>query len=164
MKRFFSCLLIVLFVLSLTGCGNSVSDYTDFYYCNIEYPFGKDGSVIVSETRDITGHKGELSYLISLYLAGPSSKNLESPFPNNVKLVSAQVEENCTTIELSSFSRQLSDSEMVLACACLSLSAMEITGTEEVTIVSGEKNITMNKNDLLLFDTVTAAEVTEEAK
>ena len=163
MKRIFSFLLIFLFLFSFSGCDNSVSEEANFYYCNVEYQFGEDGSVVESESRDITGHEDELSYLISLYLAGPSSKNLESPFPKNTKLISAQIDEDSTVIELSHIGMQLSDAEFILACACLSLSTMEFTGTEQITIISGEKTITMKKNDLLLYDTITAGEATEAA-
>ena len=164
MRRFLSFVLIFLILISLVGCGNSISDHTNFYYCNIDYQFGESASVIVSESRDISGHEGELSYLISLYLTGPSSKKLESPFPKSTKLISAQVENNCVLIELSYLNRQLTDVEFILACACLSLSVMEFTEAEEVSITSGEKTISMDKNDLLLYDTITAEATTEVEK
>jgi len=164
MKRFFSLLLAPLLLLSLVGCGNTISDQTNFYYCNVNYQFGDNNSVIVSETRDITSHKEDVPYLISLYLAGPSSKKLESPFPKNTKLISVETNSTGTTVELSNLERQLSDAEFILACACLTLSTMEFTYSEQVTIISGSKTITMDRNDLMLYDTITAETVVEETE
>ena len=164
MKRILVLLLIVIFLFSVSGCTNSFSELSNFYYCSVDYQFGEDMPVVQSESRDISNHEGELSYLISLYLAGPSNKKLESLFPKNTKLVSVQTGERNVTIELSYLGKQLSDSEFVLACACLTLTTMDFTDAEEVTIISGEKTLTMEKDDLMLYDTITAAteaEVTE---
>lgn len=156
MKRIISTILVFLTIFSLCGCANSFSDRANFYYCSIDFQFGKDEPVIQAESRNISGHEGELSYLLSLYLAGPSSKELTSPFPANTKLVSLQTADESVTIELS-YLGKLTEAEFILACACITLTAIDFTGAEQVTIVSGEKTLTMSKDDLLLLDTITAA-------
>lgn len=165
MKRFITILLAVFILFPLLGCSNGISEYANFYYCSVDYPFGENSSVIKSESRNISGHEGELSYLISLYLTGPSDKNLSSLFPKNTKLITAQInEDKQAEIELSYLGNHFSDSEFVLACACLSLSVMDFSDAEQVSITSGEKNITMSKDDLLLFDTVTTVSETEASE
>ena len=164
MKRFIALLLIFHSFLSLNGCTHSFSDQTNFYYCSAKYQFGEDLPIIQPESRDISGHEGELSYLIALYLAGPSDKKFTSPFPKNTKLLSVQTKGNTVTIELSHLGRQLSDSEFILACACLTFTAIDFTGAEEVSIISGEKTITLGEDDLLLYDTITAPAETEGVK
>lgn len=155
MKRFLAFTLISLLCITVLGCSNSISEKTNFYYCTAEYQYGSHASVIVSEARDISGHEGELPYLISLYLAGPSDKNLESPFPSNIKLLSVRTEDSHVIIELSYLGQQLSDAEYILACACLTLSTIEFTDAQQVTVISGNKTITLDQNDLLLYDAVT---------
>lgn len=165
MKKTLLVALVFLCLFNTCGCAHNISDKTSFYYCSADYQFGKDASVIQSEVRDISGHEGELSYLISLYLAGPSSKKLESPFPKNIKLISADLENKHLNIELSYWGKQFSEADFVLACACMTLSTMEFADAEQVTIISGEKSITMERADLLLYDTITSAgNTTEDSK
>ncbi len=156
MKRYITLMMILLFFTIFPACGKSISQQTNFYYRTAEYHFGNNASVIQAETREISGHDGELSYLISLYLAGASNKQLESPFPRNTKLVSVEANDSCIKIELSYLGKQLSDADFTLACACLALTAMEFSEASQVTITSGSNTITMDKNDIHLLDTVTS--------
>ena len=164
MKRFICLMLALLLLLLCGGCADSLSKDATFYYCTADYQFGKDTPVILGESRDISGHEGELSYLVALYLAGPSGKKLVSPFPKNTKLVSVQTEDDHVTIELSYLGRQITDSRFVLACACLTLTTMDVTDAQSVTILSGERSITMDAKDLLLYDSVTSQYAKEETQ
>ena len=56
----------------------------------------------------------------------------------------------------------LSDADYSLACACLTLTCLNITGGEKVTITSGSRSVTMTRNTLTLFDGGTAE--TEETQ
>lgn len=160
MKRIVSLVLCILLILTMHGCGN-VIERTNFYYRRIDFLYEEEAPVIAAETRDISGHAGELTYLISLYLAGPSSKKLDSPFPDNTQLLSADMIEGSIQIELSDLENSLSDAQFSLACACLTLTGLEFTEAESVTIISGERTLTMSGSDLLLYDSITANAATE---
>ena len=62
------------------------------------------------------------------------------------------------TIEISNTSALLTDSEFSLACACLSMTCMELTNAENVTITSGSRSLTLSRDNLLLNDTVSPEE------
>ena len=62
------------------------------------------------------------------------------------------------TIEIWYTSGLLSDAEFSLACACLSMTCMELVNAEKVTIVSGSRSLTLSRDNLLLNDTITPEE------
>lgn len=150
------CCLILAFslCLALLGCGSDNSSNVLFYYCRSadEFQYFKEDGVIAPEKRDLTGHHNDLRYLVSLYLAGPLNEELITPFPKNTRLISVQVEENTVQIELSEQGSSLTDSAFSLACACLTLTCLDYTACTEVTIISGERTITMNSESIVLFD------------
>ena len=61
------------------------------------------------------------------------------------------------TLYLSDTAATMDDMEYSLACTCLSLTCLDLTDAASVTITSGNRSITMNRNTLTLFDGNTAA-------
>ncbi len=57
----------------------------------------------------------------------------------------------------------MTDTEFTLACACLTMTTLSITGGDEVTITSGSRSVTMSRDSLTLIDDSTAS-TTEETK
>ena len=156
------CLSIVLsLLLCLCGCGSPAIDPVDFHYCRNpdQFQYFETDSVIRHESRDLTGHMGDLRYMIGLYLAGPLEEGLVCPFPAQTRLLSVKTEGDTAFIELSDLEQLLSDSQFSLACACLTLSCMSFSSCTAVTITSGSRSVTMNTDNLSLFD----ASVMEEA-
>jgi len=143
------CLTLCLLIL-LPGCG--IEDSVNFYYLRGEFQYDRADGVIVPEKRDITGHVGDLEFLLSLYLMGPQDTEYAPPFPHNTKLVSVTMSEEHLTITLSEIAKILSDSEFTLACACISLTAMELYPAETVSVVTGEREITLTRDALTLYD------------
>lgn len=162
MKRLF-CLMFIL-VLLLSGCAREqLREPVTFYYPRTQYHYGSADGVIARETREGAGHTGDLPYLLNLYLMGPKEELLASPLPQGVQLLSAAIEDEVVLLTLSDSSRLMSESEFSLACACLSLTSMEITGLDTVTIESRERSVTMTFEDLILYDD-SAEAVTEETQ
>ena len=167
MKRFFSLFLLVTLLLSFTGCGfwgTGVKDPVTFYYPRAEYAYGVDGSIIGSETWEASGHTGDLPYLLALYLVGPSDENLMTLFPKSIKLISAEKADGSIYVELSDIADALTDAEFSLACVCLTLTCLEITDAEAVTITSGEHTLTMSPDNLRLYDEYIPITTTEETQ
>lgn len=162
MKRI-SCLLLFLCLL-LTGCA-SITEYSNdavtFYYLCRNYQEDME-SVIESEKRDAAGNREDLNYLLALYLIGPSADELVSPLPEGTQIQSARQRGSTVTLRLSDTEKDLTDAEFTLACACLSLTCLDLTDADEVIIHSGPRSITMTRENLTLTDSAIA--VTEETQ
>ena len=160
------CLILVL-CLFLPGCalfGERIREPVTFYYLRAEYRYGSADGVIAPEVREASDHVGDLSYLMALYLMGPSDEELVSPIPRGTRIYSAVQENNTVTLTLSDASQTLTDSEFSLACACLTMTCLEITGADKVNIASGDRSVTMTRDNLTLFDDSAAAAATEETQ
>lgn len=158
MKRLLCFVLTVSVLLStLSGCGQKLNEPVTFYYLKSSYQENLD-SPIVGEEREVAGHRDNLKYLLSFYLMGPIGKELSSPLPRGTQLYTVEQEGAALTIEISNTSALLSDAEFSLACACLSMTCMELVNAEKVTIVSGSRSLTLSRDNLLLNDTITPEE------
>ena len=168
MKRFLITAAMFSLIFALFGCANDNNagqDQVQFYYRRGEYTYGTDETVVSPEQRDITGHAEDLDYLLALYLMGPMDEELVSPFPASVRLLSVYQAADQLTVELTDAGKALTDAQFTLACGCLTKTCIELTDAVSVTILSGERSITMGAEDLLLFDDVIPAEsTTEETK
>ena len=150
-------LTVSVLLSTLSGCGQKLNEPVTFYYLKSSYQENLD-SPIVGEEREVAGHRDNLKYLLSFYLMGPIGKELSSPLPRGTQLYTVEQEGTALTIEISNTSALLSDAEFSLACACLSMTCMELVNAEKVTIVSGSRSLTLSRGNLLLNDTVTPEE------
>lgn len=152
MKRILS--LFVLGCLLLCGCSRlpAQTGYTvNFYYVRSAYREDMT-SLMDSERRDPAGHQDDLSYLLALYLIGPSNDELISPIPSDTELLSVSQNGNSVTVELSDTGKTMSESHFALSCACLSMTCLDLTGAETVTVTSGSRTITMTRSNLFFTD------------
>lgn len=153
MKRTLS--LMLLLCLVFPGCattGERFKEPVTFYYLREEYPYGTGESVIATEEREASGHRSDLGYLLALYLMGPSAESLVSPVPKGIRILSVEQASTGIHVELSDTSEVLTDAAFSLASACLTLTCLDLTGTEKVTITSGSRSVTMSRDSLTLFD------------
>ncbi|MDO5546310.1 MAG: hypothetical protein Q4F81_10930 [Eubacteriales bacterium] len=158
MKRLICLALVMALSLSLLpGCGQQMKEPVTFYYLKSSYQETMD-SPIVGEEREVAGHRDDLKYLLSFYLMGPIGQYLTSPLPRGTLLYTVDQAGTELTLEITNTSALLTDPEFSLACACLSLTCMGLTGAEKVTIVSGSRSLTLRQDNLLLNDTVTPEE------
>ena len=162
MKRLI-CLFSALILLPmLWGCDSAAIDPVSFFYCREaeQYQYFDEDGVICAESRDLTGHRGDLQYMIRLYLAGPLEEGLRCPFPSETRLVEAKKIIGSVRIELSDLEETMSDAEFSLACACLTQSCMSFIQCSEVIITSGERSVTMNAKNIILSDAPALTEAT----
>ena len=157
MKRILCLILVAAAALSLWACGSSGSptEPVSFYYLlrEPELVYNRDDGIIRPETREGAGFAPDAAALLGLYLQGPLDDTLDSPFPAGTKLVSLHREGSTLTLELSRPFSSLQGLDLSLACACLSLTAIKLTGVENVTIRCDQINVTMDRDTLLLIDT-----------
>ena len=158
MKRLIS--LVLLTALFLSGCGQQLKEPVTFYYIRSGYDEDMS-SVIGTEEKEASGHRTDLSYLMALYFMGPASEDLRSPFPGNTGLISAEHSGPSLILHLSDTSDSITDAQFTVACACLTLTCLELTDAEHVTINSGSRSVTMGADALLLQDLTTAAHTEE---
>ena len=152
MKKQFCIFLTLLLVLSLWGCGKSAKENTvPFYYPRQTPVFNAKNGVIASENREI-GDSGDLSEILTLYLAGPLDNALVSPFPSQNRLLEVSLENGTLTVLLSQHFSTLDGTKMTIACACLAKTCLELTDAQQVTIISDSFSITLNSASITLFD------------
>lgn len=152
MKRFFCYLLVTAFLFS--GCqisGDRIKEPVSFYYVRSDYQTDLS-TVFVSEVREASGHKDDLSYLMALYLMGPVSESLQSPIPTGTRIYVETNNKYTVKLQLSEPVIPISDADFSIICACLSMTCLELTQTQTVTIVCGNRNASMTWDTLELFD------------
>ncbi|MBP3304341.1 MAG: GerMN domain-containing protein [Oscillospiraceae bacterium] len=161
MKRMIAAFLLLALLTGLTACANkkdSIQEPVAFYYRRADITYGSSDSVILSEFADAADCNGDTTLLLKQYLKGPQSETLAQTFPVGTTVLSLTVEENTADILLSSQFARLSGIDLTIACACLTLTALKLTGTETVVIhahhntLNGMEQIVMDKNCILLLD------------
>ena len=154
MKRSICIILIFMIIVTLLGCDSSSFDPVTFYYCRKpeEFQYFESDGVIASEGRDLTGHNRDLQYLVALYLAGPLDEELISPFPRKTRLVHAAKDKHAVQIELSDLGNSMTDAGFSLAAVCLAKTCISFVHVDEVTIRSGARTITINTENVILYD------------
>ena len=161
MKKLLCVILPLVLLLSLASCStskDSIEDPVHFYYRELEMKYGTEPGVIGKEVRDAQGRRQDYSYLLSLYLKGPASYSLYSPFPANTSIKSFSLQEGNASVHLSSSFAGLTGLDLTLACACITITVCEMTGAQQVTIsaadalLDGNSNITMSQEDIVLLD------------
>jgi len=156
MKRF-ACLVLCILLLT---CGCTSKETAMFYYQRADFQYDALNGVIVSEKRDITGHQAHMSFLLSLYLMGPQKAEYTSPFPSGTNLLSVEKANDTLVITLTDVKNALTESEFALACACMTMTCLELTSIETVTIVSGERSMSLTQDMITLYDSGTPVETT----
>lgn len=156
MKKALCLLLSAGLLLCLSGCfgpfrddGRSIS----FYYCRRDYLYQKGSGVLAPEKRELTPSNDSLTLLLTEYFSGPKDETLISPFPSGTRLENSTASENRLTLTLTDMDETLTDSQYSLGCACLVLTCLDYSQFETVTVVSGQRSVTLSADSLLLTDT-----------
>ena len=165
MKRF-ACVTLTICLL-LSGCGifsERMLEPVTFYYLQSEYQFGQDSSVIVSEQREASGHRQDLSYLLALYLMGPSEEEHVTSLPAGTRIIKLHQINDEIRMELTETNHVMSDLEFTLACACLSQTCLGMTDAKTITITYRGSTVSMTAESLMLFDDSASGASTEETQ
>ena len=162
MKKRIFCLILTA-SLFLSGCGffgERIKHPVIFYYLCGSYQEDLC-CVVVSEEREASGHMGDLPYLLALYLMGPTNDEYTMPLPPGTRII-VQNKDGHILLELSALPDTFSDVDFSLACACLTLTCLEISDAEDVTIRSGDRETVMSRDTLTLLDTTSETATMEE--
>lgn len=149
------CLLLTLLLL-LGTCGCSQTDELRFYYPRSEVQYGIPDGVIVSEVRSIEGKDADLTFLLKLYLEGPISHGLYSPFPQGTALESLSYAGGQLFIVLSESFTSLENMDYMIACVCIASTCFGLTDADTVTVKTQHTSISLTPDSLMLEATNTA--------
>ena len=167
MKRFIAFILIFSLSLCCTACTRknvSLQKPAAFYYCNAEVPYdGKTGG-ITAEMRESANFADDMIALLNEYLKGPLAEGFLSPFPDNVRIASFNTSATTVTVVLSREFSQLSGLDLIIACACITMTCLELSDAQTIRIraqdatLDGAEFIEMSESSLLLIDFVPSVE------
>ena len=168
MKRIL-CLILALLSVILCGChyaeGGDILEPVEFYYPrnSTSFVYGTDSGVIDYEVREASGHVGDLSYLLTMYLYGPQDEDLRSPFPAGCTLTSLRSEGDTLFITFSEAFTALENTELTLACAAVAKTCLSMTDFTNICIDAKSESRTVSillNSESLLFADLTALEET----
>ncbi len=165
MKQILSFTLAFLLLVSMAGCREDVREPqgTPFYYCLAQLDYTSETSAISAEYRTALP-KDSLEEILAVYLTGPLSEDLLSPFPADLKLVGSSQEGDTVYLTFSPELCDLSGLDLTIACSCLTLTTLALTDAQQVEIrtvtglLDGQRAIIMDKNTILLQDTARMVE------
>lgn len=152
MKRIICLIIVIAITVLFCSCGlktETLKDPVIFYYRNTKTEFGTQAELIVENRRDVKGHAQDFAYLIDLYLKGPTTYDCVSPFPAGTTMEDFSINGTEAHIVLTPHIATLSGSELMVACACLTKTVLEMTGVESVQIrssngkLNGKESITL---------------------
>ena len=141
MKRLILCLAALSLLLCLAGCSDQEENNCNFYYLRTSdtIRYGREDAIIAPVSRNISGQNADLSYLLQLYLEGPSEEGFRSPIPQGTYLLSTLWEEDTLILVFSREFSVLSNIELTLAGACLTATCHDLAGAERIQIRSNDQ-------------------------
>ena len=172
MKKFLCILLTILLLIPLIGCqrhndSNAFTFYyprSDFGYDTLEEKFYDE--IIAKEIREDISPSTTYE-IISIHLKGPIIQDFANPYPENLSLETVVAEGETLYITVSDHLSYLTGIDLIVACACLGKTGMELTSTTTVQIscrkalLDGKKSIIL-QNDLIIVNDAVSNAATEQ--
>lgn len=152
MRRIICCFLVIASVFLLCSCSprNEQSENTvTFYYRNPKTKFGENAKVIIGENRETSSQNQDYQALIEQYLNGPRNYDSVSPFPAGTTLSELSIDSTTAYVVLTPHIATLSSSELMVACACMTKTIIEMTGVHSVKITTADG--TLNGEDAIIL-------------
>ena len=158
--RRLSCFLIILAISLLSGCTDPHTNIQNvtFYYVHNDIVFGTESGVIASTQIQVTGNNTDYQKLLEKYFRGPTNYDCTSPFPAGITLEEFNMDANKVQILLSPHMSTLSGIQFTIACACLTRTVLEMTGSQSVQIriqdnlIYGQESVTFNLSSFSYWD------------
>ena len=161
MKKIISVFLCILALFCMTGCKKTESyvQPVTFYYFHNDFSYDAHASAIQGEIRE-GAEMDSLEQTLTLYLQGPESEALSSPFPTGMVLISAVQEADTLLLTFTRQLGNLSGLDLTIACCCIARTCLELTDAVNITIqaqdalIGGERSLTFHADNILLLDQV----------
>lgn len=151
MKKCLCIFLLIMIVCTFCSCNSirGAEHPVKFYYRNAEIQYNSEDGIISSEYRDAGENWTNFPKLISQYLNGPTDDGLVSPFPSGLTLVEWDINKNVVSVTLSEHLASQSGVDLMLSCACLTRTVLELTDVNVIQIRS--KDSLLNDKETLTF-------------
>lgn len=162
MKRMLCLLMCFLIFIPVTGCQHPDDNGTyAFYYPRSDYGYNPQegkfyNEIIGKEIREDIS-PANVHEVISMYLNGPMMQEFANPYPDNISLESVVIDEQTLYVTVSDHLSELTGIRLIIACACLGKTGMELTNTTSIQIsckkalLDGKKTITL-QDDLIIVN------------
>lgn len=163
MKRYISLLLIMAICFTLCACKpapEKIEQPANFYYRNAEISFGANDGLISALPSETVGFDSTIT-ILNEYLKGPKSSEFDTTFPASTKVQQFTIVGDRADVQLNDSLARLTGIDLTIACACLTITTIELTGVSTVTIstaneaLDGASSITMSMDSLMLMDIYT---------
>lgn len=163
MKKIAFLVSVLLLLSMLWGCEHDVSkNFVEFYYPRLEYGYNREKNVFADsafalEKRDNMGYQS-MQMLLSIYLEGPEDPALMNPFPEELSIVDVHTNGTTLMLTVSDHLAELTGLPLIIACASLARTGMEMTGTSaaeircETALLDGKNSITLDENTVIYLD------------
>lgn len=165
MKRLLCLLLGMLLLGSLPAChfseGGDILEPVEFCYVRSsdQFLYGTESGVFGTEVREASGHRDDLNYLLSMYMRGPQSAQLLSPFPAGCRLRDIRYNGSTVCLVLTGELLTLENKDLTIACAALAQTCLGLSDATAVRIESEADgkafSITLDASSLLLGESST---------
>lgn len=162
MRRAIALLLTAVLLAALFGCSPSGETVSDdgavFYYRAAEDSIASESGVLAPEVRQVDVTDYDMKAFLTLYLLGPQSEELVSPFPKNLRVIHVQNNQNAVVVVLDDSIASLSAVGLSVAASCLAQTLYVCYGTQSVTIqaqtvqLNGKDSIVIYPAELVLED------------
>ena len=167
MRRYFAIILITLTMFSLCACKQDNTEFNEpvtfFYCCDVTNESVSDDTfhnVFVAEIREGSGYKDDLPSLLTLYLQGPHSEELVSPFPTGLRVVSAYADSERVLIVFSDAIDSLTGLDLTIACSCLALTVFDSNECDYIEIAAETKPLDEQESIVITRDSLVLADDT----
>ncbi len=163
MKRFLCLLLALILMLPLCACDSEeekILEPVNFYYRRSEVDFAAENGLIAPYIAESAGYD-EVIPLLQLYLDGCDEDEFHHTFPTGTELLDAYVRDKTLYLFLSADFARLSGVDLRIACACITMTALELVDATYVNIsangvpMDGSLTIILSLEDLILQDVYT---------
>ena len=148
------CFCLAL-VLVFSGCMYqpevSEGDGVRFYYRDKrEEAYFSETGIMASEMRSIRWEQQSIKGLMEVYLQGPVSSELISPFPKDLQLLDTQILPGEITLTFNDSLSSLSPAGLRVAAGCIARTLWEYGGYETV-ILKAQTQLLDEKDRLVLY-------------
>lgn len=160
MKKWF---LLICIAALLCGCASPAAESSYSFYYVQELGVSEIGSafeckdVLVPENRPVMENASLLDILCK-YLEGPASPILRNPFPKNLKIISADYQNDSVSILFSKEISNLSGIDLTLACAAIAKTCGDLIKCSSVTFQGEDVTLNNVKSITISVDSIIFAE------
>ena len=162
MKRLICIFFLLLFLAGCQGQKDNVQVPANFYYVQSEITLDGATNAVLSEVRECCDCGGDLKSMVGLYLSGPLSPELRSPFPAGTQVLEISQEESTIYLKLNAAYAELKGYNLTSANYCLAKTLLEYTGASTLQIDAENEELIITYSaqfhleDFLISDTTIA--------